>query len=107
MDFCSARARQLGMTRTKGGFVPFWHDRTSCGKTFREGKKQIPHGLKPVRNGKKKRLRADTARLEVPLQSSSFDKLQYTAIPASSPYGNFQGSAVSGRLVQIHLDFQF
>lgn len=41
------------------------------------------------------------------LTSGSFGTIQTTVTPASSPYGNFQGAAVSGRLIQTHLKFEF
>jgi hypothetical protein len=38
---------------------------------------------------------------------STFGTIQNTVTPASSPYGNFQGAAVSGRVMQTLLKFQF
>lgn len=41
------------------------------------------------------------------LTSGTFGTIQNTVVPASSPYGNFQGSAVSGRLLQLELGLSF
>jgi hypothetical protein len=41
------------------------------------------------------------------LNSGSFGLEQLTATPPSSPYGNFQGAAVSGRIIQTVLKFEF
>lgn len=41
------------------------------------------------------------------LSSSTFGQLQFTATPPSSPYGNFQGAAVSGRIIQSVLKLEF
>lgn len=41
------------------------------------------------------------------LASGAFGSITSTVTPASSPYGNFQGAAVSGRLIQTHLKFEF
>ena len=38
---------------------------------------------------------------------SAFGFIQSTVTPASSPYGNFQGSAVSGRVLQLELEVKF
>jgi len=38
---------------------------------------------------------------------STFGQIQSTVTPASSPYGNFQGSAVSGRVLQLDLEVKF
>jgi hypothetical protein len=38
---------------------------------------------------------------------STFGQVQSTVTPASSPYGNFQGSAVSGRVLQLELEVKF
>ena len=38
---------------------------------------------------------------------STFGQVQSTVTPASSPYGNFQGSAVSGRVLQLELELKF
>jgi len=38
---------------------------------------------------------------------SAFGYIQSTVTPASSPYGNFQGSAVSGRILQLELEVKF
>jgi len=38
---------------------------------------------------------------------SAFGHIQSTVVPASSPYGNFQGSAVSGRVLQLELEVKF
>jgi Carboxypeptidase regulatory-like domain/TonB-dependent Receptor Plug Domain len=38
---------------------------------------------------------------------STFGQIQSTVVPASSPYGNFQGSAVSGRVLQLELEVKF
>ena len=37
----------------------------------------------------------------------AFGYIQSTVTPASSPYGNFQGSAVSGRVLQLELEVKF
>jgi hypothetical protein len=39
--------------------------------------------------------------------SSTFGTLQGTVTPASSPYGNFQGAAVSGRILQLEMELKF
>jgi hypothetical protein len=39
--------------------------------------------------------------------SGTFGTLQNTVVPASSPYGNFQGSAVSGRILQLEMQVKF
>jgi hypothetical protein len=39
--------------------------------------------------------------------SSTFGTVQNTVTPASSPYGNFQGAAVSGRILQLELKLKF
>ena len=39
--------------------------------------------------------------------SGTFGTIQNTVTPASSPYGNFQGSAVSGRILQLELKLKF
>ena len=39
--------------------------------------------------------------------SGSFGQVLSTATPPSSPYGNFQGAAVSGRIVQSVMKFEF
>jgi outer membrane receptor protein involved in Fe transport len=36
-----------------------------------------------------------------------FGTITQTVVPASSPYGNFQGSAVSGRVLQLELELKF
>jgi hypothetical protein len=41
------------------------------------------------------------------LASGTFGQVQSTVTPASSPYGNFQGSAVSGRVLQLELQVKF
>ncbi len=41
------------------------------------------------------------------LSSGSFGQIESTVTPASSPYGNFQGSAVSGRVLQLELQVKF
>jgi hypothetical protein len=41
------------------------------------------------------------------LASGTFGQLLSTETPPSSPYGNFQGAAVSGRLIQTVLKFEF
>jgi carboxypeptidase family protein len=41
------------------------------------------------------------------LSSSTFGTIQTTVTPASSPYGNFQGAAVSGRILQLELEVKF
>jgi Carboxypeptidase regulatory-like domain/TonB-dependent Receptor Plug Domain len=41
------------------------------------------------------------------ITSSTFGTIQNTVTPASSPYGNFQGSAVSGRILQLELQVKF
>lgn len=41
------------------------------------------------------------------LASGAFGQLTSTATSSSSPYGNFQGAAVSGRLIQTVLKFEF
>jgi hypothetical protein len=38
---------------------------------------------------------------------SAFGYIQSSVTPASSPYGNFQGSAVSGRVLQLELEVKF
>jgi len=38
---------------------------------------------------------------------SAFGHIQSTVTPASSPYGNFQGAAVSGRVLQLELEVKF
>jgi hypothetical protein len=38
---------------------------------------------------------------------STFGQIQSAVTPASSPYGNFQGSAVSGRVLQLELEVKF
>jgi hypothetical protein len=38
---------------------------------------------------------------------STFGQIQSTVTPASSPYGNFQGAAVSGRVLQLELEVKF
>lgn len=38
---------------------------------------------------------------------SAFGFIQSTVTPPSSPYGNFQGSAVSGRILQLELEIKF
>jgi len=39
--------------------------------------------------------------------SGTFGTIQNTVTPASSPYGNFQGAAVSGRILQLELKVKF
>lgn len=39
--------------------------------------------------------------------AGTFGKILSTATPPSSPYGNFQGAAVSGRIIQTLLKFEF
>jgi outer membrane receptor protein involved in Fe transport len=39
--------------------------------------------------------------------ASGFGKVDATATPPSSPYGNFQGAAVSGRIIQTMLKVEF
>jgi hypothetical protein len=39
--------------------------------------------------------------------SGAFGTILSTATPPSSPYGNFQGAAVSGRIIQTELKFEF
>lgn len=39
--------------------------------------------------------------------STTFGTVQNTVTPASSPYGNFQGAAVSGRILQLELRLKF
>src|SRR5215469_5113198 len=41
------------------------------------------------------------------ISSGTFGTVQNTVTPASSPYGNFQGSAVSGRILQLELKLKF
>ena len=41
------------------------------------------------------------------LSSGSFGKILETVGAPNSPYGNFQGSAVSGRVVQLDLKLKF
>ena len=41
------------------------------------------------------------------ITSGTFGQIQSTVTPASSPYGNFQGSAVSGRVLQLELSMKF
>jgi hypothetical protein len=41
------------------------------------------------------------------ISSGTFGQIQSTVTPASSPYGNFQGSAVSGRVLQLELQVKF
>ena len=36
-----------------------------------------------------------------------FGTIVNTVTPASSPYGNFQGSAVSGRILQLEMQLKF
>jgi hypothetical protein len=38
---------------------------------------------------------------------AAFGQIQSSVTPASSPYGNFQGSAVSGRVLQLELEVKF
>jgi len=39
--------------------------------------------------------------------TSTFGQSQSTVVPPNSPYGNFQGAAVSGRVLQLDLKFKF
>jgi hypothetical protein len=41
------------------------------------------------------------------LSSPTFGQILSTVTPASSPYGNFQGAAVSGRVIQTVAKFNF
>ena len=41
------------------------------------------------------------------ITSGTFGTIQNTVVPASSPYGNFQGAAVSGRILQLELNLKF
>jgi len=41
------------------------------------------------------------------ITSSTFGTIQNTVTPASSPYGNFQGAAVSGRILQLEAQVRF
>jgi hypothetical protein len=41
------------------------------------------------------------------ITSGTFGTIQNTVTPASSPYGNFQGAAVSGRILQLELKLKF
>jgi len=41
------------------------------------------------------------------ISSGTFGTIQNTVTPASSPYGNFQGAAVSGRILQLELQMKF
>jgi hypothetical protein len=41
------------------------------------------------------------------ITSGAFGQIQGTVTPASSPYGNFQGSNVSGRVLQLELQVKF
>jgi hypothetical protein len=41
------------------------------------------------------------------LTSGTFGTIQTTVTPASSPYGNFQGAAVSGRILQLEMQVKF
>lgn len=41
------------------------------------------------------------------ITSSTFGTIQNTVVPASSPYGNFQGAAVSGRILQLEAQVKF
>jgi hypothetical protein len=41
------------------------------------------------------------------IADGTFGQIQSTVTPASSPYGNFQGSAVSGRVLQLELQVKF
>ena len=41
------------------------------------------------------------------ITSNTFGTVQNTVTPASSPYGNFQGAAVSGRILQLELKLKF
>jgi hypothetical protein len=38
---------------------------------------------------------------------STFGQIQTTVTPPNSPYGNFQGAAVSGRVLQLDMKFKF
>ena len=38
---------------------------------------------------------------------TTFGQSQSTVVPPNSPYGNFQGAAVSGRVLQLDLKFKF
>jgi outer membrane receptor protein involved in Fe transport len=40
-------------------------------------------------------------------RSGTFGQITQTVTPASSPYGNFQGSAVSGRVLQLEMQVKF
>jgi Carboxypeptidase regulatory-like domain len=40
-------------------------------------------------------------------RSGTFGTIQNTVTPASSPYGNFQGAAVSGRILQLEMEVKF
>jgi hypothetical protein len=39
--------------------------------------------------------------------SGLFGQILNTVTPPNSPYGNFQGAAVSGRVLQLGMKFQF
>jgi hypothetical protein len=41
------------------------------------------------------------------ISSGTFGQILSTVTPASSPYGNFQGAAVSGRVIQTVAKFNF
>jgi hypothetical protein len=41
------------------------------------------------------------------LASSAFGRIQADIPPVSSPYGNFQGAGVSGRIIQVLGGFSF
>ena len=41
------------------------------------------------------------------ITSNTFGTVTQTVTPASSPYGNFQGAAVSGRILQLELNLKF
>jgi hypothetical protein len=41
------------------------------------------------------------------ITSGTFGQVQSTVVPASSPYGNFQGSSVSGRVLQLEMEVKF
>jgi hypothetical protein len=41
------------------------------------------------------------------ITDGTFGQIQSTVTPASSPYGNFQGAAVSGRVLQLELQVKF
>jgi hypothetical protein len=41
------------------------------------------------------------------ITSNTFGTVQNTVTPASSPYGNFQGAAVSGRILQLEMRLKF